>query len=104
MRAEACIGDVLALIPVTADKDTYPAGAACHLSNEPSCGPAKLPIVGADVARTLRGGLVGDVGDNRLAPSLECLDGLANQRMVRRDQGRGVAAVAEGHQSRGDVP
>ena len=78
-------------------------GRVGGLGDEPGGGPPELPVVGPDVAGAVRSGLIGDVGDDRLAPGLERLDRLADQRMIRRDHGDRVARLAEEHESLGDV-
>ena len=86
-----------------ADEYGDPARAVGGLGDEPGGGAAELPVVGADVSRAVRSGLIGDVGDDRLALCLERLDGLADQGMIRRDHGDGIAVLAEGFQPRGDI-
>ena len=108
--AEARIRNVLALVSVIADEDGDPSGPAGRLRDEPRRGSPKLPVVGADIARPVRGGLVGDVGDDRLASSPEGLNGLCDQaddrrqsRLRHRNPRRAPSAALRSFRARADL-
>ena len=102
VSAERNLGDFLAEEPVTAEDDADLAGARRSLGDEPGRGSPLLAVVPADIGRGGLGPEFGQNGERRHASRPQGRDRVADARVIDRDDGDRVRALAEPKQALGD--
>ena len=100
--AEGNLGDLLTEKPVTAEDDADLAWSPRSLGDEPGRGAPLLAVVPADIGRCGLGPEFGQNGEGRHAARAQGRDRVADARVIDRDDGDRVRALAEPEQALGD--